>query len=314
MLKKLRCFFFAAEYESFSKAGKALYISQSAVSQQVLSLEKALGTTLLNRTEKGVELTPAGEHLLKRCKPLLRELETALAEVSGSKPQSGFHLRVMYRGTAEDAVVVPLIAGLRQNAPGITVEIEKLSSTKNRMAALRNGSVDAVLGKRKARMIAGDLGFVPLCKTRLVAVVPPTNPLSNAERVTYDDLLDQPVIAMFKLDSHLAFREPSGDLRHQSLHDALTKDHRQPDLITYAQDTQSALTLAKAGAGITLIDSAWIADSTGVCILPFEEQDEDELGFFYCLSNENPALETLIKEAQAQFPELRYLGPDGRLS
>src|SRR2546428_4001671 len=60
----MAAFHAVAKYGSFSKAGTALFRSQSAVSVQVAKLEAALGKRLFDRTTKHVALTEAGPHLL----------------------------------------------------------------------------------------------------------------------------------------------------------------------------------------------------------------------------------------------------------
>jgi len=63
-LRQLRSFVAVAERGSFTRAADDLYVAQQAVSQQVKALEKALGVTLLWRTSRRVELTPAGKVFL----------------------------------------------------------------------------------------------------------------------------------------------------------------------------------------------------------------------------------------------------------
>ena len=64
-LELYKVFYYVAATLSFSEASKHLYISQSAVSQSIKSLEKKLGHPLFIRSTKKVLLTPAGEVLLK---------------------------------------------------------------------------------------------------------------------------------------------------------------------------------------------------------------------------------------------------------
>ena len=64
-----KVFYYVATSLSFSEASKKLYISQSAVSQSIKTLEKKLGQTLFIRSTKRVQLTPAGSLLLKHVEP-----------------------------------------------------------------------------------------------------------------------------------------------------------------------------------------------------------------------------------------------------
>ena len=70
----LEVFVRVAELGSFSQAAQRLYITPSAVIQQVNRLEDELGVRLLLRSKKGVELTPAGEYLLRESRNLLKHL------------------------------------------------------------------------------------------------------------------------------------------------------------------------------------------------------------------------------------------------
>lgn len=70
--KQLDAFLMAAKTGSFSKASQVLYITPSAVIQQINNLERDLGVSLFVRTKRGISLTPAGEYLFKEGEALVR--------------------------------------------------------------------------------------------------------------------------------------------------------------------------------------------------------------------------------------------------
>jgi epsilon-lactone hydrolase len=78
-LRHLRAFVAVAEELNFSRAADRLHISQSALSRQVSSLEKLVGTELLRRSTHGVELTLAGEALLDRARKVLGDIDEAVS-------------------------------------------------------------------------------------------------------------------------------------------------------------------------------------------------------------------------------------------
>ena len=81
-----KVFFYVAQSLSFSEASKHLYISQSAVSQSIKTLERKLGQPLFIRSTKKVQLTPAGQLLLKHIEPamtLIRRGENQLFDSQG---------------------------------------------------------------------------------------------------------------------------------------------------------------------------------------------------------------------------------------
>lgn len=71
---KLRIFHVVASSGSFTNAGKELFLSQSAISRQIRSLEESLGTVLFNRHARGLSLTDEGETLFKTAKEVVSKI------------------------------------------------------------------------------------------------------------------------------------------------------------------------------------------------------------------------------------------------
>lgn len=80
-LSEMQIFLLTAKYRSFSKAAEVLYISQPTVTKWIHHLENELGVKLFYRTSRSVQLTPAGELLTDRWKPLLAEIEASIHDV-----------------------------------------------------------------------------------------------------------------------------------------------------------------------------------------------------------------------------------------
>jgi epsilon-lactone hydrolase len=78
-LRHLRAFVAVAEELNFGRAAERLYITQPALSRQIRALEQLLGPELLRRSTHRVELTLAGEALLDRVRPILREVDAAVS-------------------------------------------------------------------------------------------------------------------------------------------------------------------------------------------------------------------------------------------
>lgn len=74
-LELYKVFYYVATTLSFSEASRELFISQSAVSQSIKTLEKKLNHTLFIRSTKKVLLTPEGELLLQHVKPAIQMLD-----------------------------------------------------------------------------------------------------------------------------------------------------------------------------------------------------------------------------------------------
>lgn len=101
-LELYKCFYYVATTLSFSEASRQLFISQSAVSQGIKSLEKKLGRELFFRSTKKVTLTPNGEILLQHVKPALEMLSQGEAQLL---------VRTVSRDNCESELVI-LFAGI----------------------------------------------------------------------------------------------------------------------------------------------------------------------------------------------------------
>jgi acetyl esterase/lipase len=80
-LRHMRAFQAVAEELNFGRAAERLYITQPALSRQIRALEELMGCELLRRSTHRVELTVAGEALLDRVRPLLREVDATVSAV-----------------------------------------------------------------------------------------------------------------------------------------------------------------------------------------------------------------------------------------
>lgn len=75
LLRQIKYFQTGVEKGSFTEAAEACYISQSAISQQIQSLEKEIGVKLFERKNRKFTLTSAGEHFYNKTVVLSSELE-----------------------------------------------------------------------------------------------------------------------------------------------------------------------------------------------------------------------------------------------
>ena len=104
-LRQLEYFVAVARHASFTRAADALWITQSALSQQVRRLEAELGVALLHRSARGAELTPAGEELLARAEAILGEVDRARAALD--RHAGAVRGRVRVAATTGDAPWLP---------------------------------------------------------------------------------------------------------------------------------------------------------------------------------------------------------------
>jgi len=90
----LRAFEQVAEHLSFTRAGQALHVTQSAVSQQVAQLEERIGKRLVERTGRTLRLTANGQTLAAACQQSFGLLEAAVRRIAGGSDAKGVYIKV----------------------------------------------------------------------------------------------------------------------------------------------------------------------------------------------------------------------------
>lgn len=125
-----KVFYYVATSLSFSEASKKLFISQSAVSQSIKTLEKKLGQTLFIRSTKKVQLTTAGAVLLKHVEPamnLIARGETQLLD-SGSMGLGQLHIGAS--DTICRYLLVPYLKEFHKKFPNVPIKVTNATSIK----------------------------------------------------------------------------------------------------------------------------------------------------------------------------------------
>ncbi|PZU34978.1 MAG: LysR family transcriptional regulator [Acidovorax sp.] len=165
---RMHIFVRVAKLASFTQAAEALGIPKASASTAVQQLETQLGTRLLHRTTRRVQLTQDGQAYYERCKDLLADVDE-LQSMFQHPDGAGLKGRVridMSTGMARN-VVVPRLPELLARHPGLEVE---LSSTERRVDVVREG-FDCVL--RTGAVVDSSLVARPLGLVRLVNCASP---------------------------------------------------------------------------------------------------------------------------------------------
>ena len=136
-----KVFYHVAATLSFSEASRQLYISQSAVSQSIKTLEKKLGQPLFVRSTKRVTLTPAGEVLLKHIEPamsLIRRGENQLLDTTGL---AAGQLHIGASDTICRYFLVPFLQQFHRRFPEVLIRVTNATSLSC-VALLEQGKID----------------------------------------------------------------------------------------------------------------------------------------------------------------------------
>lgn len=130
-----------AELSSFTQAANSMGLPKGSISQAVQRLEGELGTRLLHRTTRTVQMTQDGQAFYERCKDLLGDLDELKAMFAGSPATLSGRLRVDLPSSTARNIVVPQLPAFLREHPGLQLE---LSSTDRRVDVVSEG-FDCVL-------------------------------------------------------------------------------------------------------------------------------------------------------------------------
>lgn len=154
-LHDLEAFAAVARHRSFRKAAAERGVSASALSHALRGLEERLGIRLLNRTTRSVTPTAAGQHLLARLDPALRQVAEALAEINALQAEPTGTLRLNVPRPAARLLLAPILPSFVAAYPRLQIEVV----TDDGLVDIVQDGFDA--GIRFGESLAGDMVAVP---------------------------------------------------------------------------------------------------------------------------------------------------------
>ncbi|GAA3120072.1 DNA-binding transcriptional LysR family regulator [Kribbella aluminosa] len=245
-LVALRVFREVAERGTFTAAAAALGYTQSAVSRQIASLERAAGSRLLERRREGVVLTAAGQVVLRTGAVILDQLDAAARELAGL-PVAGGTVRLGWFPSAGAVLLPRAISAVRRTHPAVTVTTRE-GSTPALVRALRAGTIDlAVIASappfRPPDAETPALKLETLAERSLMLAVPTGHPLAAYDAVDIGELRGQ---------RWIAGPASSGEL----LMGVWPGLDERPVVAHTVRDWFAKLQLVAAGAGITTISAS----------------------------------------------------------
>lgn len=184
-LIRLRYFYEVAQSASIRQASEKLHVTPSAISRQVAALEQEFGTDLLERSTRGIKLTPAGEILVEHLHHAFQSLRHAKTLIDDlNNLRSGDVAIHTVEGLIDD-FLPDTLARVHSAYPGIACNVY-VNSTDKIINALING--DADIGITLNAPLRGDIKIVASYREPLCAVLAPTHPLAKRLSVKWRDL------------------------------------------------------------------------------------------------------------------------------
>lgn len=281
--RHLKYFIAVAEERHFGRAAQRLHMAQPPLSQQIRQLEEQLGTPLLLRTTRKVDLTPAGQVLLDRGRLLMQELEALEEDVRQVGAGATGVLRVGFTGTATYRLMPSIVQAARRTFPGLRITVQGEMLTPQMESALEDGRLDVAVLRPPVR--SGTVALKLLQQDQLVAALPADSPLAEKGTVDLAELAGQDFVGY-----------PSYSAVSSIVVDACRKAGFQPRLVQEARETSTLLSLVAAGMGIALVPmTSRMFSFQGVVFRPLHNPPPVDLAVAWIRDAETPLLRSFLQ-------------------
>lgn len=192
LFRQMKYFISVVECNSFTEAAEQCYISQSAISQQIRSLEKELGVELIHRENRRFTLTPAGEYFYEQSKGILNEVEDIRRETFRIGKDKEMELKIGYLRCYSGQELHQAVAEFSRLYPEVSIHI--VNGTHEELYdLLRFGRADLVLTDQR-RAFSDKYANFQLLKCGCYAELSVRSPLAEQESVTMEELKRQACI------------------------------------------------------------------------------------------------------------------------
>lgn len=254
-----KVFYNVSKSLSFSEAAEALFISQSAVSQSIKTLEKRLNQRLFVRSTKRVSLTKEGELLLKHIEPAINLITRGENQLCAD-PKSGIQLRIGSTDTICRYYLVPHLNNFHREYPSIHIKVSNGTSIQCAKMLERN-EVDVIITNSPNSALNDLMEIIPVKSFHDVFITKKDAfPLSD-QAVSFQELTKYPILMLEKRATTSMF------LHNLFLENSL-------DLVPAIEIASNDLLIdmARIGLGIAFVPDFCIKDMDELTIIKTEQE------------------------------------------
>ena len=260
-LRHLRYFVAVAEEKSFNKAAERLYISQPPLSRQIKQLEEEVGVMLIDRDNRPLKLTEAGEFFYDHAVQILAKSDK-LKSMTMRKANFDNSISIGFVSSILYGILPKIIARFRACYPNIEIKLQELNSWEQTQA-LTEGKIDVGFG----RMLFEDASIrrILLREESLVVAVPKDHDLAKEQQksIRLMDLTNENLL-LYPMAPRPSFIDFVLEL--------FESRNLKANYFTEVRELHIALGLVAAGEGLTIVPKTLEhLRSQEVTYIPFED-------------------------------------------
>lgn len=293
-IKQVESFLVLVDELHFGRASKRLHMTQPALSRLIRSLEAELKERLFDRSTRSVELTSAGEALLRPARDFLDAHERAVATVVQAGSGQVGRVRLGFAGASSHLPVSRLVKECYDRHPGLTIELHGSNFADAGLTKVVSGEFDIALGRWRA--IPAGIASRVIRREGFVLAVPVWHPRAGDGVVSLGDVAHE---------SFIILPPQPGSQINERLFELSERYGAQLRLRQAAPDTWTGLALVGAGVGVMLTLST-VRDSVqfpGVVFLELSDELEPAfLSLAWKENSSNAAVASVLECADSVLP------------
>lgn len=249
-LRFVEAFYWVASLKSISRAADKLYLTQSAMSSRIATLEEELGILLLDRRDKQFKLTVAGARFFVYAQKLL-ELQREVKQEMGSGAPMAVSMRIGAIESVLHSWLIPWLEKLRVDHPGLELELT-VETTPILMDQVQRGTLDLVFAALPASADSVRNQALPPMDMAFVG-----NPALHKKRnYRLDELAEMELLTFQK-----------GSQPHVTLLDLFKQNRMEPKKVHAISSISAMVQLVQGGFGVALLPRAAVQRLTGFASL-----------------------------------------------
>ncbi|MCD8110548.1 MAG: LysR family transcriptional regulator [Clostridiales bacterium] len=287
--RQLEYFLAVARELNFTKAAESLYVSQTAVTQQIRVLEEQLGVQLFTRTRRRVELTPAGRVFQREAMGIMNRMDAAVQRTR--EASSGFvgSLNIGFTIGIGNTEISDRMQAFNRKYPNIVIRFKSLSPSVL-LRQLKEGELDLALMPMFQEKYYAGICFRRVVRDHYVAILPRNHVLAQNQFLTWKDLKEEPLILAATPGSEIG-----EDL---DIIESFIQNGLQPNVADHIEDVETIMFMISANMGITILPAymAIPAASRGkIVTIPIGmSKDQVDIIAAWTPEKENPSLEKIL--------------------
>lgn len=283
--RKINFFISVVENGSFSRAAKQFYLSQSAISQQIIQLEEELGVCLFDRSRYRPLLTEAGKYYYNECKKILEQYKKVEETMKKIHASGNRKLRIGITGPLENKHLPIIINEYKTEYSDVVIELRKIKF-EGGVNQLLEDKLDICFGITNDFKGKENINIVNLLKHKVCVICSKDHPWANRKSVNSIEIAQQPIIS---------FSKSFGKGFYLDFIKSFKKDGITPNIVQEVDELEELLLAVKINQGIALTSREVVDEDSEICVLDIDNTHHHaEFCIGYLKNKDNELINAMV--------------------